>query len=78
MRMVIDIHLWNIGGSGTVEDFSYIVSIFIAPSTQLEAERPIRWHERFADDICELLNNICWGRTEENEEFQHAADCSKC
>ena len=70
------IYIWNSQLSVAGDDLLEAVRTVVTVATQVEAERPIGWHQRQTNDGRVLLNDVVGLGTKEYVHVQYAADCA--
>jgi len=70
-------YVWNSQLSIASNDGLEVVGTVVAVFTQMEAERPIRWHHWSTNHSCVLLNYVVGSRAKKYIHVKHATDCAE-
>ena len=74
VKLKTRLHIWNLNGAISLDDLHELGVVVIAPAAQMESEREIGRHERFANHVRVLGNHFLWLGACEQVEVDDATD----
>ena len=70
-------YVWDSESTISVYDSLKFCAVLVAIATEVEAKRPIGWHERSPYDVIVLPDNIVGSWTGKHVEVEDSSDCTE-